>query len=207
MEGNPADAEDLLVQQAIAESLSGPALDANLGEEDAEDAELQRALMESVTLQENLGLRSLMGPSGPFLPAGLLNSGNSCFWNALVQALFFATPIFRGALFQLDLAGDGGPSSVLKALRDLFAEMDMGLQSAIDAGKLYRMIFHQAEEADVSEQMHHLFQIASRGPSSLKAVWRELFSGDLFETLKNGESRREPLDLCQATLVLSFSIH
>ncbi|CAL1146186.1 unnamed protein product, partial [Cladocopium goreaui] len=169
-------AVELLVQQAIAESLErGPQQNTS---DLAEDAELQRALIESVTGQEVLGLRPLMGPEGPFLPAGLLNSGNSCFWNALVQALFFATPIFRGALFQLDLTGD----EVLKELRDLFAEMDMGLVSAIDAGKLYRMIFSQAEEADVSEQMHHLFEIASSGPSSLKEVWRELFSGDLFET-------------------------
>lgn len=109
---------------------------------------------------------------GPFYPAGLLNSGNSCFWNALVQALFAATPVFRGALFQLDF-GDGRDadrSGVLRRLRDLFAEMDMGLAGAIDAGELYRLIFKRAEEADVSEQMQRLFELATGGPGPLKEV-------------------------------------
>lgn len=198
MDGSLGD-EDALVQQAIAESM---AVEGQV-EQSGFDEELQRALIESVSGKENRGLRPLMGPDGPFLPAGLLNSGNSCFWNALVQALFFATPVFRGALFQLELSEE---TSVLRALRDLFAELDMGLESAIDAGKLYRMIFHQAEEADVSEQMFHLFRIASKGPNSLKAVWRELFSGDLYEeNLQAGQihQRVTHLDLCQLELCVT----
>ncbi|CAJ1377138.1 unnamed protein product [Effrenium voratum] len=200
-----SEAEEALVQQAIAQSLNeAPAAFEGSAVGASEEEDLQRALRESVALpKEDLGVRPLMGPEGPFFPAGLLNSGNSCFWNALVQALFFATPVFRGALFQLDLKGDSGACELLESLCRLFAEMDMGLAGAIDAGKLYRMIFQQAEEADVSEQMHHLFHIASQGPPSLKAVWQELFSGDLFEQLRSGESRRSALDLCQLDLCVT----
>lgn len=173
-----------------------------------EDPDLQRALRESAgVVQATVRVRRLMAPEGPFYPAGLLNSGNSCFWNALVQALFAATPVFRGALFQLDF-GDGRDadrSGVLRRLRDLFAEMDMGLAGAIDAGELYRLIFKRAEEADVSEQMQRLFELATGGPGPLKEVCRELFSGDLYERLRNEPTpvRRVPLEFCQLDLCVT----
>lgn len=203
----PSEDEDL--QRALAAS----AADANRLPD--EDAELQRALRESVGASEQvIGARRLMGPEGPFFPAGLLNSGNSCFWNALVQALFAATPVFRGALFQLDLRADAGGSgatgsaapealTVLCRLRDLFAEMDMGVAEAIDAGELYRTIFQTAEEADVSEQMQKLFELASKGPRELKDVCQELFSGDLYEHQRGGAVRRVPLELCQLNLCVT----
>lgn len=190
--GNAGSDDDL--QWALAQS-------ASLAESTAcdESRDLQRALQESALGAADASCtrpRALMGLAGPFQPAGLLNSGNSCFWNALVQALFAATPVFRGALFQLDL-NRKSPEGVLAQLCDLFAEMDMGLASAIDAGELYRRLFPSREEADASEQMQRLFQLASMGPPALKAVWRELFSGDLYEEQRSGSVRRVPLDICQ----------
>lgn len=203
--------EEEQLRQAIAESAaqtqgsSTPPRHYDLAKDQSdEDADLQRALRESagIAADAEIHARPLLGLEGPFAPAGLLNSGNSCFWNALVQALFAATPVFRGALFQLSIANNGSDkaSSVLGMLRDLFAEMDMGLAGAIDAGDLYRTLFKRAEEADVSEQMQRLFDLATSGPGPLKAVWQELFSGDMYERQRSGPVRRVPLDFCQLDL-------
>ena len=172
--------------------------------------DLQQALRESVS--GDVGFRSMMGPEGPFLPAGLLNSGNSCFWNALVQALFFSVPQFRSALFQMDMddlhfkhfsqqARQTSLPEVLGLMRDLFVEMEMGLTGAIDAGKLYNSIFQRAEEADVSEQMQHFFELASQA-APLKVVC-QLFRGELHEHLRGGERRQVPLDFFQLDLCVS----
>jgi len=193
----------------------------------SDERALQQALRASADAPEarQFGVRRLMGSDGPFYPAGIANSGNSCFWNAMLQVLFAATPVFRGALFQLDPAelrpgscgeeelrppADASASAssssaslgILGLLRDLFAEMDMGLVDAIDAKELYRRIFRgHTEEADVSEQMGRFFDLLASGPGSLKAVCQELFSGDLYEHLQNPESvRRVPLDFCQLNL-------
>mmetsp|Transcript_130380 Transcript_130380/g.260083 ORF Transcript_130380/g.260083 Transcript_130380/m.260083 type:complete len:829 (-) Transcript_130380:88-2574(-) len=213
--GGLPNGEDDDLQRALAASAAEAEADAARQETLgglSEEAALQRALRESAgAAEEAFNVRRLMGPEGPFFPAGLTNSGNSCFWNALLQAIFAATPIFRGALFQLNLGEadadsnqDSNQESVatLGLLRDLFAEMDMGLMGAIDAGDLYRKIFNTAEEADVSEQMHRLFELFTKGPGPLKAVCRELFSGDLYEQLEKGP-RRVPLEFCQLDICVT----
>jgi len=172
----------------------------------SEEQALQQALRESSA--QGMGIRKLMRAEGPFLPAGLANSGNSCFWNALLQVLFAITPVLRGALFQLEeKAAVGDPVLDMQALclmRDLFAEMDMGLADAIDAAALYQRIFQTREEADVSEQMHHVFRLTlSGGPSPLRSVFSELFSGDLYEHLSEGSVRSVPLELCQLDLCVT----
>jgi len=171
----------------------------------SEEQALQQALRESRA--QGIGIRKLMRAEGPFLPAGLANSGNSCFWNALLQVLFAITPVLRGALFQLEeKSAVGDPVLDMQALclmRDLFAEMDMGLADAIDAAALYQRIFHTREEADVSEQMHRVFRLTlSGGPSPLRSVFSELFSGDLYEHL-SGSVRSVPLELCQLDLCVT----
>jgi len=67
---------------------------------------------------------------------------------------------------------------------------------------LYRKIFNTVEEADVSEQMHRLFELFTKGPGPLKGVCRELFSGDLYEQLEKGP-RRVPLEFCQLDLCVT----
>merc|ERR1719478_872770 len=82
--------------------------------------------------------------------------------------------------------------------------MDMGLVDAIDAGELYRMIFQgRVEEADVNEQTHRLFELLSNGPGPVKAVFKELFSGDLYEHLREGSIRTTPLEFCQLDLCVT----
>ena len=170
--------------------------------------ELQLAMQNSVS--QDLGVRPMVGPEGPFAPAGLLNSGNSCFWNALVQALFFSVPQFRSALFQLDLekslaAQEVEVEEVLQLMRDLFVEMDMGMTGAIDASKLYKAIFQQPEEADVSEQLQYFLELCSKA-APLKAVCQDLFEGQLHELLEErGERqwRRVPLDFFQLDLCVT----
>jgi len=76
----------------------------------------------------------------------------------------------------------------------------VGVASAIDAGELYRKLFDRAEEADAAEQMQRLFQLATSGPGPIKAVWQELFSGDMYEEQRDGPVRRVPLDPWQLDL-------
>lgn len=213
------DEDDAVLQRVLAESAAQSGVSAEnaqpcLGERrnsSSGDLDLLRALSESARERDPQTpvVRRLLGLGGPFAPAGLLNSGNSCFWNALLQALYAATPVFRGALFQCDLQtvrpiGRGvADPKVLVLLRELLAEMDMGLNGVIDAGELYRSIFRSSEEADVTEQMQRVFELLSGGPGPLTAVCQELYSGDLYEHMSDGSTRRVPLDFCQINLCVT----
>ena len=172
-------------------------------------SELQQAFRDSVSY--DLGLRPMVGPEGPFAPAGLLNAGNSCFWNALLQVLFFAAPQWRIVLFQMEVVQDSVQAqqadrcwAILSMMRDLFVEMDMGLTGAIDAGQLYRCIFETSEEADVSEQVEKFFALAKRGGYlPLQAVSQQLFGGELIEELESGAKRQVPLEFFQLDLCVT----
>uniref|UniRef100_A0A0G4ICL9 Ubiquitin carboxyl-terminal hydrolase n=1 Tax=Chromera velia CCMP2878 TaxID=1169474 RepID=A0A0G4ICL9_9ALVE len=71
------------------------------------DAELQQAISLSLeTIKPRAQFRKTVMVDGcqVVLPCGLLNAGNSCYFNCLLQTFFFMTPIFRGALYQYSVA-------------------------------------------------------------------------------------------------------
>ncbi|KNC51949.1 uncharacterized protein AMSG_08196 [Thecamonas trahens ATCC 50062] len=189
--------EEEQVQAAILESQRASAFLRSPGPEPSSPLPSPSSHLERAAFALRLESRAGLG-----LPCGLLNIGQTCYFNSLIQALFAFQP-FRLAILAApapgctpsdEQSGSEHVAAFVAALQELFAYMALGKAKTYNSSKLMAALRHESGapvrvglQEDVAEYINVFLEQAKAAFASADAEApnpvTELFYGELAQVL------------------------